>query len=107
MSKATFNKRVIRIKPTSIAMMQGIFASAVGFIIAVLFSLNKTLAIAESTNSVLKGLSFGIVSGAVAIFVVPLVYFGLGWLVGFVQGFVLNALVEGAGGIEVELENND
>lgn len=102
----SYNKRIISIKPTSIAMLQGTFASIIGLWVAIVFSLNTTVDIANSTQSVLAGLTFGVASGAAAIIVVPLVYFGIGWIIGLIQGLIINFVVESSGGIEVELTDN-
>lgn len=103
---AKYNKRVVKIKPTSIAMLEGIFAGVMGLMVAILFSLRSSVDIASSTQSVLAGLTLGIAAGALAIIVVPLVYFGIGWLVGLLHGLVLNFLIETSGGIELTLEEN-
>ncbi len=102
----SYNKRVISIKPTSIAMLQGTFASIIGLWVAIVFSLNNTVDIANSTQSVLAGLTFGVASGAAAIIVIPLVYFGIGWIVGLIQGWIINFVIESAGGVEVEIIDN-
>lgn len=102
----SYNKRVISIKPTSIAMLQGTFGAIVGLGTAILFSLRTTVDIAQSTESVLGGLTLGVASGAAAIIVVPLVYFGIGWIIGLIQGFIINIVIETAGGIAVEINDN-
>lgn len=104
--KTTYNKRVVSLKPSSIGMLQGVFGAVVGLAVAILFSLNTSIDIAESTNSVLSGLALGIGTGALAIVVLPLVYFGIGWIIGFVQGVVLNFLIEASGGIELRIKDN-
>lgn len=104
--KTTYNKRVVSLKPSSIAMLQGVFGAVAGLAIAILFSLNATIDIAASTNSVLAGLALGLGTGALAIIVLPLIYFGIGWIVGFVQGVVLNFLIEASGGIELHVKDN-
>jgi hypothetical protein len=106
LDKTHYNKRVVSVKPTSIATYQGVFAAVIGLAAAILFSLRNSLDIAQSTESLLAGLTLGIVSGALAIFVVPLIYFGIGWLIGLMQGLVLNFLIEASDGIEVRLEDN-
>lgn len=101
-----YNKKVINVKPTSIAMLQGVFGAIVGLGIAIIFSLNALIEIADSTVSVLGGLALGLSAGALAIVVLPLVYFGIGWVIGLVQGFILNVIIETSGGIEVNLKDN-
>lgn len=103
---ASYNKRVVNVKPTSIALLQGVFGAVLGLAAAILFSLESTVSIADSTNSVLAGLTLGVAKGAVAILIVPFVYFGIGWVVGFVQGVVLNFLIEASGGIELKVNDN-
>jgi hypothetical protein len=103
---SNYNKRVVSIRPASIAMLQGTFAAIAGLAAAIIFSLGNAIDIADSTTSLLGGLTLGIAAGALSIIVVPLVYFGIGWVVGFVQGLVLNFLIETSGGIEVKLEDN-
>lgn len=103
MAETNYNKSVINVKPTSVAMLEAVFGAIVGLTIAILFSLRSTVDIADSTGSVLAGLSFGLAGGALAILIVPLVYFGIGWIVGLVHGFVLNLLIETAGGVDIRL----
>lgn len=104
--KTAYNKRVISVKPSSIAMLQGVFGAVGGLAIAILFSLGATVDIAQSTDSVLAGLAFGVGAGALAIIVLPLIYFAIGWIVGFIQGVVLNFLVEASGGVELHIKDN-
>lgn len=105
MANVKYNKQVLNIKPSSIAMLEGVFASLVGLMVAILFSLRTSIQIAESTQSVLAGMTFGIAGGALAILVVPLIYFGLGWIVGLLHGYILNFLIETAGGIELNIKD--
>lgn len=105
-SSSPFNKKVVSVKPGSIAMLQGVFGAVAGLAVAVLFSLQTSVELAASTRSVLAGLTLGIGAGILSIVIVPLAYFGVGWVVGYVQGFVLNFLIEMSGGIEVKLDDN-
>lgn len=101
-----YNKRVVNVKPTSIAMLQGVFGAIAGLAVAIIFSLEAFIEIADSTMSVLGGLALGLAAGALSIVVLPLVYFGIGWVVGLIQGFILNIVIESSGGIEVKLNDN-
>lgn len=101
-----YNKRVVNIRPSSIAMLQGTFAAIAGLAAAILFSLSNAIDIAENTNTLLGGLTLGVAAGALSIVVVPLVYFGIGWVVGFIQGVILNFVIETSGGIELNFEDN-
>ena len=104
MAKQSY-KKITAVSASSIAMFEATFASAIGLFVAIMYSLNTTVKIAESTNSTLKGLSFGMATGIVSIIVVPLIYFGIGWLVGYVHGWVFNVIAQSSGGIAVKIED--
>lgn len=106
MAKSENNRRVVGVKPTSWAMVVGTFWSIIGLAVAIMFSLRTTVSIADSTSSVLAGLTFGLASGVIAIIVVPFVYFAIGWVIGVLQGFVLNVVIRSAGGLVLTVEDN-
>ena len=103
-SKATY-KKITAVKASSIAMFEGTLASLIGLIVAVMYSLNTTIDIAASTQSTLKGLTFGVATGIVSIIVVPLIYFGLGWIIGYLHGCIFNVVAQSSGGIELKIED--
>lgn len=47
----------------------------------------------------LAGLSFGFATGIVSIVVLPLVYFAIGWLIGYLHSWIFNAIVGETSGI--------
>ena len=96
--------RVVGIKPSSVAMLQGTLSMLFGMVAAILFSISSTVHWAQETDSVLRGLTFGIASGFIAIIAVPIVYFAIGWVLGWIQGFLLNALVSMSGGLVLKTE---
>ncbi len=96
--------KIVGVKPSTVAMYQGVFMSVLGFAVAVLHTMSKTFALAAATDSVFKGLTFGLAVGIVSIVVVPLIYFGIGWLVGYLNGWIINAVMSSSGGIEVDVE---
>ncbi|MEI6480691.1 MAG: hypothetical protein WCO19_00105 [Candidatus Saccharibacteria bacterium] len=104
MAKQTY-KKITAVKASSIAMYEGTFASIIGLLVAIMSSLNTTVTIAKTTESTLKGLTFGIATGIVSIIVVPFIYFGLGWIVGYLHGLVFNAVAQSSGGIELKIED--
>lgn len=101
----TQSKRIVRIKATSWATFQGTLAGVIGLGVAVLHSLDSTVQVADATDSVLRGMAFGLATGIVSILVIPLVYFGIGWVIGVVQGWVFNVIVGAAGGLVLDLED--
>lgn len=100
------NVRVIGIKPSTVGALQGTLFALVGLVTAIGYSMSKSIDFAETTDSVLRGLTFGLAHGFVSILVVPVIYFAVGWLIGFLQGFVLNALVHLSGGLVVKTEED-
>lgn len=96
--------KVKGVKASTFAMFQGTFAAVVGLAVAILHSLEATVKMADSTESVLAGLAFGIATGVVSIIVVPLIYFGIGWVIGYIQGWFFSVIAESAGGIELHVE---
>lgn len=96
------NVRVLGIKPTTIAALQGAFFALVGLAVAIMFTVGATINITSETDSLLKGLTFGLAQGFLAIVFVPLLYFVIGWLIGLVQGVVLNAVLGMSGGVVIE-----
>jgi hypothetical protein len=98
--------RVLGLKPTTIAALQGTFFALIGLAIAVMFTIGATVNITSETDSLLKGLTFGLAQGFLAIVFVPLLYFVIGWLIGLVQGYVLNAVLGMSGGVVVDTAND-
>ncbi len=99
------NKRINGVKTSTWAMFQGVFFGILGLGVAILHSLRTTVEYTEQTNSVLSGFAFGLATGIVSILVLPLIYFGFGWIIGYVQGFIFNVIAETSGGIVVRIDN--
>jgi len=99
------NTRVVGIKSSTLATFIGSFWGIIGLGVAILHSLRTTIEIAESTQSVIGGLAFGLATGVVSIIVLPLIYFGLGWVVGYVWGFVFNVVADTSGGLVLRIED--
>ena len=98
------NQRIVGIKATSLATFEGTFLGIIGLGVAILHSLNATVDMAAQTESVLAGMAFGLATGIVSILVLPLIYFGIGWVFGLIHGFIFNIVSESSGGILVHTE---
>jgi len=98
------NSTVVGVKSSSLALFEGVFAGVLGLGIAILWSMQNTLAYSDATGSVLKGLAFGLATGIVSIIILPLVYFAFGWVIGYVHGFIFNVIAETSGGIMFRIE---
>lgn len=92
------------VKASTVAMFEGTLGGAIGIIVALMFTLRTTLELSESTSSVLAGLTFGVATGAVSLLIVPFIYFGLGWVVGYLHGWIFNTIVASSGGIGLDVE---
>lgn len=104
MAKTT-TRRVTRIHATTLATFQGTFASLIGLGVAILFSLQTTIQTAQATESVLRGMAFGLTAGVISIIVLPFIYFVFGWVIGLLQAWVYNAVLGAAGGIVFDLQD--
>lgn len=89
------------VKASTIALFEATLASAIGLAVAILFGLSATINLTQETNSILAGLTLGIGAGVAAIILVPLVYFGVGWVIGYIHGWVFNAILGASRGITV------
>ncbi len=98
--------RITGLKATTLGMLQGTFFSLLGLVVAVSYSISAVATFTESTESVLRGLTFGLAHGFVAIIIVPLIYFVAGWVLGFLYGVIINALLESSGGLVLKTEND-
>lgn len=105
MAKKADTKRVVGIRPTSLAVFEGTFAAIIGLTVAILHSLDSAVKVADATDSVLRGLAFGMASGIVSMVVVPLIYFGIGWLIGLFHGWVFNIVLGASGGLVLDVED--
>lgn len=106
MAAKTESKRIVGIKSSTLAMFEGTFAAVLGLGVAIMHSLRSTVEVAESTQSVLGGMAFGLATGIVSIIVLPLLYFGIGWVVGYLHGFVFNVISETSGGLSFNMSDD-
>ncbi len=98
--------RILGVRASSIALFEGTLAGAIGLFVAVLYALRSTVNLTQATSSVLAGLTLGIGVGVVAIIVLPLVYFAVGWVIGYLHGWVFNAIVDETQGIAIYTDAN-
>jgi len=105
LKKKTSSKRIVRIQASSLAAYEGTFAAILGLGVAILHSLNASVRVADSTDSVLRGLAFGLASGVVSVIVLPFVYFAIGWVFGLLHAFVFNVVLGASGGLVLDLED--
>ncbi len=99
--------RVNRIKPTTVAMFVGTFGALLGLALAITAVFRGTAVATSASGSVLEGLLFGLGSGALTLLIAPIVYFAIGWVLGIIDGVILNAVLVASGGIELGVSSAD
>ena len=101
------NSRIISVKATTVGMLQGTFFSLIGLVTAISYTISAGAQFTQETESLLRGLTFGLAHGFLAIIFVPIIYFAIGWVLGSLQGVIINALVSISGGIVVETQKEE
>jgi len=96
--------RVTDIKVSSLAMFEGVLAGIIGFAVALIAWFGLVFNYTAATDSLLRGLLMGIGPGLLALIVVTIVYFAVGWLIGAVHGILFNAATSFMGGLVVNRE---
>jgi hypothetical protein len=84
------------IKPTTLALFEGSLGAVWGLALALVVFFQATAFGSVITDSFLQGLVFGLSSSAAVLVAVPLVYFAIGWVLGYVHALVFNALKQTA-----------
>ena len=101
------NSRIVGVKATTVGMLQGTFFSLIGLVTAISYTISAGAQFTQETESLLRGLTFGLAHGFLAIIFVPIIYFAIGWVLGSLQGVIINALVSISGGIVVETQKEE
>ncbi len=105
MAANKLNKKVTGVKSSTVAMFEGVFAAILGLGVAILYSLQSTITYTQETERLLGGMVFGVSVGIISMIVVPLVYFAIGWVIGYFHGFIFNVVAENSGGIVLRIED--
>jgi hypothetical protein len=92
--------RITSIKPSTLAMFEGVFGLIVGLVVSIAYWIRATIGFTQSTNSLLQGLMLGLGAGILAVIALAIIYFITGWIVGYIQGVVFNIVASWMGGIE-------
>ncbi len=99
--------RVVGVKATTVGALQGTFFSLLGLIAAISYTISASAQFADSTESLLRGLTFGLAHGLIAIILVPFIYFAFGWVLGSLYGVIINAVLEGSGGLVLKVARDE
>lgn len=105
-AETTQDVRVVGIKATTIAAFEATLFGFVGLLTGIIYSLGAVIDFAGSTDSILEGMAFGLAQGFLAIILVPIIYFAVGWIIGLIHGVFFNAIVKSSGGIVLRTKTN-
>jgi len=93
-----------KIKMGSLAGFYAVGFGIVGLIVSLLYAMTASLHFGADTESVLKGLAFGITAGLAEVVFVTVMYAVIGAIVGFVHAVIFNLIALAAGGITVSVK---
>lgn len=99
--------RITQVSAVTIANVIATFWAIVGLGVAIAYSVAGGVDFGAETQSVLKGLAFGITTGFLSILFLPFIYFIFGWIVGIIQGFIISVVVSASRGIEITTEEEE
>lgn len=97
--------RVTGVKATTIAAFESTLFGLIGLVTAIVYSFGALIDYAVETDSVLRGLTFGIAQGILVIILLPIIYAVVGWVIGLIHGWLFNAVAKSSGGIVLETKN--
>jgi hypothetical protein len=93
--------RVSRVNATSLAMFEGTFAAVIGFAVGLAAWFSLAFTYTAATDSLLRGMLFGLQPGFVALILATILYFVAGWVVGLVHGGLFNLVASWMGDFAV------
>ncbi len=93
-----------KVRTSSLAGFYAVGFGIVGFIIGALWAMSATIHFGTETQSVLKGLAFGLTAGFLELFFVTVVYTVVGAVVGFVNAIIFNLISMSSGGISINVK---
>ena len=82
-------------------MFVGLFAAALGFVVAVVAWLGLVINYSVTTDSLLRGLLLGIAPGLLAVFTTAILYYVAGWIVGYLNAVLFNWVAQSSGSVEI------
>jgi hypothetical protein len=97
----------LTIKKVRMSSLSGFYAvgfGIIGFILGAVYAMSSTVHFGAETESVLKGLAFGLTAGFLQLFFVTVVYAVVGAVVGFVNALIFNLIALSSGGISIDVK---
>jgi hypothetical protein len=93
-----------RVRTSSLAGFYAVGFGIVGFVLGALYAMSSTIHFGSDTQSVLKGLAFGLTAGFLELFFITIVYAMVGAIVGFVNALIFNLISLSSGGISIHVK---
>jgi hypothetical protein len=93
--------RIVGVNVGSIAMFEGLFLGLIGFVVALAAWLGLTYHYTVATNSLLRGMLWGLAPGLGALILDTIIYFVAGLILGLIHGGLFNLVTSWMGGIGV------
>lgn len=93
------DSRIGGISPATLALFEGSLGAVWGLAVAVYVYFQATAFGFVVTDSFLQGLLFGLGTSALILLATPVLYFAIGWVLGYLHGLVFNAIAHALGGI--------
>ncbi|MCX6728655.1 MAG: hypothetical protein NTV39_02720 [Candidatus Saccharibacteria bacterium] len=93
-----------KVRTSSLAGFYAVGFGIVGFVLGALWAMSATIHFGAETQSVLKGLAFGLTAGFLELFFVTVVYAMIGAIVGFVNALIFNLISMSSGGITINVK---
>ncbi len=96
---------ITRVGPLSCAKIAGTLYAAIGLVLGIFFSIAAMIGglVSQTSESTGFGAGIGVLMGAGAIVVLPLLYGGMGFLVTLLGAWLYNVLAGTVGGIEIDV----
>lgn len=95
---------IFKVRIGSLAGFYAIGFGIVGFIASLLFAMASSLHFGVETESVLKGLAFGVTAGVGEVIFVTIMYTVGGAVTGFVHAVVFNLISRASGGVVINVK---
>lgn len=91
-------KTIKKISPKSIAKLFGVMYAVIGLIFGLIFSALSLVASSDEAGAM------GLIFGIGAVIALPVFYGLMGWVGGYVMGWLYNFFAKRVGGIQIEVE---
>ena len=86
--------RLERINPATLAIFEGGIGALWGLALSMVVFIQVSVFGAALTDNMLQGLMFGFSATAASLVLIPLFYFGIGWVLGYMHALISNVITQ-------------